>query len=287
VPPAAGRLAEPSIVLAQTAVSIRHAAFVAVGAETVAVAKDFDALGQALEHRQIKATTFAVTVKKLPGAPPVPSPVAKREIGMRIEGRADLRNPAEEFLLVATPQALYLGRVLSRSDNAWRQHERRPHTYIRALPARLARAMVNLVAKPGQQVLDPCCGVGTIPIEAEHIGCRVTGFDLSPKMADASNQNLQHFGFPPCAAVADARTLAGRWDAVVTDLPYGHIGHYEDAKSAAEILPNILTLAPRAAIVLAADATADLTRLGHPPRQVVPVPASHALTRHIHVIGPG
>ncbi len=43
---------------------------------------------------------------------------------------------------------------------------RRRFSCSAALPPELAAVAVNLVAKPGQTLLDPCCGSGTILFEA-------------------------------------------------------------------------------------------------------------------------
>jgi tRNA G10 N-methylase Trm11 len=155
--------------------------------------------------------------------------------------------------------------------------------YIRALPTRVARAMLNLVARPGDRVVDPCCGAGTFLIEAADMGIRAEGFDIAPKMVSASNINLQHFGFAPAARLGDARALTGRWDAVVTDPPYGHIRNYADAHDAPDILRNLPSLAPRIAVVTPNPTEPLLAGQGLSVK-TIPLPVSRDLTRYIFLV---
>jgi tRNA G10 N-methylase Trm11 len=63
------------------------------------------------------------------------------------------------------------------------------------LPPKLALSMVNLSgAKPGDIVLDPFCGSGTVLMMAMHTGVKkVLGSDLSHRAVDDSRKNLDWF----------------------------------------------------------------------------------------------
>jgi tRNA (guanine10-N2)-dimethyltransferase len=93
-----------------------------------------------------------------------------------------------------------------------------------ALHPRLARCLVNLTAaRPGEVLLDPFCGTGSIMIEAGLLGITPLGIELSPRMIRGAQTNLKQFG------IEDAQLILGdgtrpphhRIDAVATDLPYG------------------------------------------------------------------
>ena len=106
-------------------------------------------------------------------------------------------------------------------------------------------------------------------------------------MVSASNINLQHFGFAPVARLGDARRLVGRWDAVVADPPYGHISNHKDASDTPDILRNLLSLAPRIAVVTPNPHEPSLVAAsGARPSSVatIPLPVSRALTRYIHIV---
>jgi tRNA G10 N-methylase Trm11 len=141
--------------------------------------------------------------------------------------------------------------------------------------------MVNLVARPGDTIVDPCCGSGTIPIEAASMGITAVGFDANKKMTSHARENLLHFGLPPLIAAGDARHIGGRYDAVVTDLPYGWTSR-PDAGLYAEALANLRRLAPRLSVVVGGDAGECITGAGwrilRSARQ-----AKGQLRRHIYV----
>lgn len=64
--------------------------------------------------------------------------------------------------------------------------------FVGMLPPKLARMMVNLsgVTPPGR-LLDPFCGTGVLLQEAALVGFDVYGTDLSPKMIEFSQKNLE------------------------------------------------------------------------------------------------
>jgi tRNA (guanine10-N2)-dimethyltransferase len=105
-----------------------------------------------------------------------------------------------------------------------RRPRRRPFFHPTAMPAKLARVMVNL-AQPrlGDLVLDPFCGTAGMLVEAGLIGCRVVGFDAKPHMLRGGLKNLKHYGIKPeGVAIADARyPPVAKVDCIVTDPPYG------------------------------------------------------------------
>lgn len=63
---------------------------------------------------------------------------------------------------------------------------------IYSIPPRLAKIMINLsTCLPGEALLDPFCGVGTILQEALLLKAQVTGIDIDPWCVNASRTNLQ------------------------------------------------------------------------------------------------
>jgi len=60
------------------------------------------------------------------------------------------------------------------------------------LPPKLAQTMLNLAqVEPGARVLDPFCGTGVVLQEAALLGCLPYGTDISPKMIEYSQANMQ------------------------------------------------------------------------------------------------
>ncbi len=104
---------------------------------------------------------------------------------------------------------------------------RRPHlrafAHSGSMHPRLARALVNLTgAKAGDTIMDPCCGSGGMLIEAGLCGMKAEGYDINRKMVWGSIRNMaQQKLLDYKVTCRDALQLEGKWDYIVTDLPYG------------------------------------------------------------------
>ena len=205
-----------------------------------------------------------------------------RDVGSAIGGSANLRQPRTTFLTVVTADKIWFGQLLSESDGVWLAHDQRPYVTSSSLPARLARVLVNLVAFPGDRLLDPCCGTGTIVMSAAHSGIHAVGYDVNPRMVGATTKNLQHFGLSADVALGDARQIDGQYDAVATDLPYG-INLVRDSSQEIEILSNLRTCAPKVAFIDLRDISKTLTDLGYQIEAVLPVPKL-SIVRRVFIV---
>ena len=61
-------------------------------------------------------------------------------------------------------------------------------TMTAGLDQRWRRATVAAVVRPGDRVLDACCGTGDLAVEALHVGGRVTGLDFSERMLERARR---------------------------------------------------------------------------------------------------
>jgi len=180
-----------------------------------------------------KGKTFVVRVRRIgESAPEIDSVELEQKIGEiildRVKGvKVRLTDPDVTFFGVLTGDAFVFGRRLAEipaKPFVERRPRKRPFFHPSAMPAKLARCMVNL-AQPrvGDVVLDPFCGTASMLIEAGLIGCRLVGFDVQWRMVRGSLRNLRHYGVEPEGVLrADARYPPVRMvDCVVTDPPYG------------------------------------------------------------------
>ncbi len=180
-----------------------------------------------------KGKTFVVRARRIgESAPRVDSSKLEREIGAialdRVEqARVRLTNPDATFLGIITEDSFILGCKLAEIQPkpfVERRPRKRPFFHPSAMPAKLARCMVNLAQpKVGDLVLDLFCGTASMLIEAGLIGCRVVGFDVQWRMVRGSLRNLRYYGVMPEGMLrADARCPPIRQvDSMVTDPPYG------------------------------------------------------------------
>jgi 23S rRNA G2445 N2-methylase RlmL len=117
----------------------------------------------------------------------------------------------------------YVGMRLAKSPLHDRGYQRihRPG----ALKASVAAALSSLAGiTPGTRVLDPCCGTGTIAIEAGRRGAVAYGGDIAPEAIDAARAHAASACVPATFAVMDAQRLPfadGAVDCVVSNLPWG------------------------------------------------------------------
>jgi tRNA (guanine6-N2)-methyltransferase len=89
----------------------------------------------------------------------------------------------------------------------------------------VAAAMLRLVGiAPGQSLLDPCCGAGTILAEAGKFGAAIWGGDSDLSAVSSARVNVRAAGAAASVNVWDARALPipdGSFDRIVSNLPWG------------------------------------------------------------------
>lgn len=186
-----------------------------------------------LEDLMEPGESFAVRIKRIQrAATHLVRVELERKLGESILNRAkgakvNLKSPQKTFFGILTENRFIFGLKMAEIPTKQffeRSPQKRPFFHPTAMPAKVARCMVNLAQpKRSELVLDPFCGTASMLIEAGLMGCRVLGFDVQPSMVKGSLQNLLHFGVKPNGIImADAKHLPiSETDCVVTDPPYG------------------------------------------------------------------
>lgn len=269
------------IAISNRLVDLSRGAYVKKCIEIMVEADNMDELLTVVENAKLHHEGFRVSVIKRTENTELSSMEIYQKVGALIGGKPNLDNPTLTYFVVVTPNKLFFGKLRSFSDVAWRLHSKKPYLNSSSLPARLARTVVNLVAEPSDTLIDPCCGMGTIIIEAAHMGIKVTGYDIKEKMVILAVKNFEQFGLNGRIERGDAREVSGRYDALVTDLPYG-INTQADRQLYRDILRNAKSLAPKIAVVAAEDITDLLNELSIEIEQVIPAHKPN-FTRYIHV----
>ncbi len=249
------------IVEALRPIEIARTGYAASGIEVLAKGTTVDAVCEELRRSGLAADRFAIDVRRIPRGLPVRRRDAANALAIAINGAPDLTNPAIWFAAFVCPEGVWFGRRIDAGRPDWERFARKPYDCSSALPARAARAIVNLVVRGGERVVDPCCGSGTLLLHAAALGAHVTGFDINRKMVGATNKNLAHFGFEPSACVADAGELRGEYDVVLANLPYNQMSAASDAQ-VRRIAGSIVRLAPRGVLVAASDLSAEIRGAG-------------------------
>jgi tRNA (guanine10-N2)-dimethyltransferase len=147
-------------------------------------------------------------------------------------GRIALEHPDHRFWLEAgTNGELWTYEQVGHVDRTAYSSRRTPQLPFQrpvTLAPRLARALVNLAEiGPGDRVVDPFVGTGSLLLEAALVGARTVGVDASASMIHGALDNFTHFGqHPETLRQADSAEAAqgfpaASFDALVTDPPYG------------------------------------------------------------------
>ncbi|MDE0042656.1 MAG: DNA methyltransferase [Candidatus Poribacteria bacterium] len=273
------------LAISSTCTDVSRGAYVRSCAELLLEGGSISEICAEIRDAGMYADDFRVSVVKLPRSLEVNSLQIAHEVGADIGGRPNLDMPKSTFLTVITDEKIWFGKLLSESDGRWLAHNKRPHVTSNSLPTRLARAIVNLTTSPGDRLLDPCCGTGTIILEAAHMGMNAVGYDINVRMVGATRKNLKHYGLNAEVYLGDARQISGPYDVVVTDFPYG-IGLARDSTVDREILGRIRQLAPRAAFVHTRDLSSELVDLGYRIENIVPA-RKHTMIRKIFITSTG
>jgi tRNA (guanine10-N2)-dimethyltransferase len=187
-------------------------------------------------------------------------------------GRIDLSQPDRRFWILPSGEgrlrALEEFGSVNRIGFRSRRMPRYPFQRPVSLDPRLARAAVNLArVRPGDRVVDPFVGTGSLLIEAALVGARVTGIDRDADMIRGALENFAHVNsVPESMTVGDSgavgRSITGiHWDALVTDPPYGRASG-TGREPVEELLARVLPvwadhIRPRGRIVIISAGGAD------------------------------
>lgn len=145
----------------------------------------------------------------------------ERRVGLSIPGKANLKNPDALLAIIKVNNRWVFG-YYEEAKSVWFLHQTKPHNYSTALGTRVARAVVN-IAVPNpleRKVIDPCCGIGTVLVEALSMGIDIVGSDYNPLVMKGARENIAHFGYTGQVILKDIRDVTGYFDAAIIDLPY-------------------------------------------------------------------
>ncbi len=198
-----------------------------------------------------------------------------------IQADPNLSKPLHRLLLLVESDRWTLAEIIAEPDRGYLLHDKKLLHTSSSLPSRLARGLVNLLPAATSSLLDPCCGSGSIPLEARAIGLQVYCGDSNPKMAGMTRQNLDHFGYAAEVQHRDARDWQQSVDAVVTDLPYGRHCYLADDVMQ-DIFANAAGLAPVGIFVAGENLASQMVSAGYERVEVFAVPKGKQFQRYVH-----
>ena len=150
----------------------------------------------------------------------------ERAIGSEMQGDFDLHNPDQLYAIVPFGGRWYFG-LYCKSEPIWFHHMKKPKEYSTALSTRVARAVANIaVPHPeGIRAIDPCCGIGTVLLEALSMGIDIVGRDINPLVCVGSRENIAYFGLTGDVQKGAIEDITETYDVAIIDLPYNLYTH--------------------------------------------------------------
>ncbi|MGB1037816.1 MAG: TRM11 family SAM-dependent methyltransferase [Bacteroidia bacterium] len=176
-----------------------------------------------------------------------------RDVGMRIEGYPDYEQPSIIYSICHYEGMWYFG-ILNKHDTSWYRHKSKPHSFSNSLGMDIAKSLVCIASKGEKttKLIDTCCGVGTVMLEACIAGFDIEGCDISPNATKYTELNLSHYNYSATVHCSDINQLKGPYDTAIVDLPYNFYS-YSDESITANITQSAAKLASRIVIVSTAD----------------------------------
>ncbi|QOT00420.1 RNA methyltransferase [Brevibacterium sp. JNUCC-42] len=145
----------------------------------------------------------------------------EREMGLHITGESDVHHPDHEFGLVTLGGRWFFGHYV-KNKAVWLHHMKKPRSYSIALSTRVARAVANIaVPHPlGITAIDPCCGIGTVLVEALSMGIDIVGGDINPFVVHGARENLAYFELEGEITLGAISQISSHYDVAIIDMPY-------------------------------------------------------------------
>lgn len=143
-------------------------------------------------------------------------------IGMKIKGEAEMRYP-EILLGITRLHGKWIFGEYELNELSSNFHNKKPYSYSNALGVRVARSLVNIAVSNNLKynVIDPCCGIGTVVIEALSQGINIKGYEINPMIAANAKKNLQYFEYENVITTGDMHDIKDKFDVSIVDIPYG------------------------------------------------------------------
>lgn len=185
-----------------------------------------------------------------------------KDIGYSIEGYPDYYNPTKTYALCFHDGVWYFGDLI-KNKFAWQKHKEKPWSYSNSISMNIAKALVNIAAKANKEIklLDACCGVGTIMLEACFAGYSIEGCDINPKVCKNARENLSHFNYTAEVHHCDLKDLGKKYEAAIIDLPYNLFSIATD-QDLSNLIESATEITNRLVIVSGSDITEHISNAG-------------------------
>ncbi|MDD8049684.1 MAG: methyltransferase [Thomasclavelia sp.] len=139
-----------------------------------------------------------------------------------IGGSVNMNHP-KVTLAYTNINGLWVFGKLHHGTDSWKKFENKPHSFSNSLNIKLARTLVNIAYEGNHNLkgIDPCCGMGTVVLEALALNYQMVGSDRSREISYKARLNLEHYNFDGLLITrSNIEDITSSYDVCIIDLPY-------------------------------------------------------------------
>lgn len=172
-----------------------------------------------------------------------------REIGLVVKGQSEMYNP-KVTLGVTNVEGKWIFGIYEKNNFEWYSHEKKPYSYSNSLTLRMSRSLVNIAVGNNLEcsIIDPCCGIGTVVIEALSMGLNIKGYEINKSISSNAKKNLEFLNLNQVITTGDMHTIEEKFDVAIVDIPYGIFTH-TTLKEQSDIIKTARRIADKVIIV--------------------------------------
>lgn len=206
------------------------------------------------------------------------------KLGFSILGEAEMKKPENIFGITKIENSWIFGKCESNTSE-WLQRNQKPFSYSNALKVNVCRALVNIAVGNNLKcsVIDPCCGIGTVLIEAISMHINIKGYEINPLIGKNAKTNLRYFGYEDVITIGDMNNIQDKYDVAIVDLPYG-IFTQITTEEQLSIMISTRKIAAKMVIITFEDMAKQITSVGFHIDDRCTV-SKGTFKRHIYICG--
>ena len=232
-----------------------HSAFIKKRLDVALSSKEYPALIEAIKKENLRIDGFKVEYLVFEGDTTAYDERLKKltDIGYSIEGEPDYYKPLVTYALCYFEGTWCFG-LVHKNNYKWKEHKKKPFSFSNSIHVNIAKALINIAAGTNKEakLLDACCGVGTILLEACFAGKNIEGNDINWKVCRQARLNLAHFNYKARVYRSDVKDMENNYDAAIIDLPY-NLFSSADKTTFLHIISSAAQVAKRLVIVSTTD----------------------------------
>jgi len=185
-----------------------------------------------------------------------------RDVGFSIDGEADYYNPTTTYGLCFYNGIWFFAKMI-KNNFYWHKHKQKPRSFSNSISMSIGKSLVNIATKGNKEtkLLDACCGVGTILLEACFSGSNIFGCDINEKTCNYSRENLSYFNYTATVYHSDIKDISEQYEAAIIDLPYNLFTKVSDDTNQ-HIIESTAKISNKLVIVSTSDITSILKGIG-------------------------